>query len=67
MFVCVCERALPLEVAYLLGDSVQAVAGEAELSQSQDLTDRLGEHAQAIVGQVETLQLGESAERRGRW
>ena len=49
---------IPLEVADARGYCVQAIAGQVELSQGQDLAHGLGEHAQAVVREIQALELG---------
>lgn len=52
----------PLEVFQAGRDGTEAVAGQIELRQSLDLTQRLREDAQPIVRKIQAPQLGKSAE-----
>lgn len=55
--VCVDPCVTPLKIADLSGDCLEAITGEAELSQGEDLTDAFREHTQTVVRQVQALQL----------
>lgn len=48
----------PLKIADLNRDRLEAVAGEAELGEGENLTHAFGEHTQTVVRQVQALQLG---------
>lgn len=48
----------PLKIADLNRDRLEAVTGEAELGEGENLTHAFREHTQTVVRQVQALQLG---------